>query len=152
MPFSIFRRILPKSVPKPVTNTGSQLRDHQANERPFLSWIRMGLAFAAISHPLGIIDDVFNPDSGATSRPFRNSSSLRLPRLQNSQFGSMEEANPSRRTRTVSLPAGYVKLSMSGHFIRHLPVYFCAEEFDARILCAGHLGACDDDMLLSWGV
>ncbi|CRG84925.1 hypothetical protein PISL3812_02095 [Talaromyces islandicus] len=38
---------------KPVANTGSQLRDHQANERTFLSWTRMGLAFAAMSIALG---------------------------------------------------------------------------------------------------
>lgn len=47
--------------PRPVANNGSQLRDHLANERTFLSWTRMGLAFAAIAlglGRLGIIDQV----------------------------------------------------------------------------------------------
>lgn len=49
--------------PQPVANNGSQLRDHLANERTFLSWTRMGLAFAAMALALGrlgIIDHVFN--------------------------------------------------------------------------------------------
>ncbi|KAH8699144.1 hypothetical protein BGW36DRAFT_377359 [Talaromyces proteolyticus] len=40
-------------LPKSVANTGSQLRDHQANERTFLSWTRMGLAFAAMGLAFG---------------------------------------------------------------------------------------------------
>ncbi|KAJ5295350.1 hypothetical protein PENANT_c001G11839 [Penicillium antarcticum] len=58
----IFRRLMPKSV----ANDGSQLRDHQANERTFLSWNRMGLAFAAMSLALArldIIDNIFNRNS-----------------------------------------------------------------------------------------
>jgi uncharacterized membrane protein YidH (DUF202 family) len=57
---ALFRRLLPK----PVANTGSQLRDHQANERTFLSWTRMGLAFAAMGLAvgrLGLIEHLFNP-------------------------------------------------------------------------------------------
>jgi hypothetical protein len=57
---SLFRRL----VPKPIANTGSQLRDHQANERTYLSWTRMGLAFAAMALAfcrLNIIDHIFNP-------------------------------------------------------------------------------------------
>ncbi|KAJ0426856.1 hypothetical protein BJY00DRAFT_2543 [Aspergillus carlsbadensis] len=57
---ALFRRLLPK----PVANTGSQLRDHQANERTFLSWTRMGLAFAAMGLAvgrLGLIEHIFNP-------------------------------------------------------------------------------------------
>lgn len=49
--------------PKPVANNGSQLRDHLANERTFLSWTRMGLAFAAMAlglGRLGILDHVVN--------------------------------------------------------------------------------------------
>lgn len=59
MLFPLFRRLLPR----PVANNGSQLRDHQANERTFLSWNRMGLAFAAMSLALtrlDLIDNVFN--------------------------------------------------------------------------------------------
>ncbi|KJK68218.1 protein of unknown function DUF202 [Aspergillus parasiticus SU-1] len=52
--FSLWRRILPKRV----ANTGSQLRDHQANERTFLSWTRMGLGFAAMALALGRLDAV----------------------------------------------------------------------------------------------
>ncbi|KAL2812249.1 hypothetical protein BDW59DRAFT_177006 [Aspergillus cavernicola] len=57
---SFMRRLLPK----PVANTGSQLRDHQANERTFLSWTRMGLAFAAMGLAvgrLGLIEHLFSP-------------------------------------------------------------------------------------------
>ncbi|KAL2813023.1 hypothetical protein BJX63DRAFT_432308 [Aspergillus granulosus] len=57
---SLFRRLLPK----PIANTGSQLRDHQANERTFLSWTRMGLAFAAMGLAvgrLGLIEHIFDP-------------------------------------------------------------------------------------------
>jgi uncharacterized membrane protein YidH (DUF202 family) len=56
----LFRRFLPK----PIANTASQLRDHQANERTYLSWTRMGLAFAAMALAFGrlnIIDQIFNP-------------------------------------------------------------------------------------------
>lgn len=52
-------------LPRPVANNGSQLRDHLANERTFLSWTRMGLAFAAMALALGrlgIIDHVFNTE------------------------------------------------------------------------------------------
>ncbi|KAL2860827.1 YidH family protein [Aspergillus lucknowensis] len=57
---SLLRRLLPN----PVANTGSQLRDHQANERTFLSWTRMGLAFAAMGLAvgrLGLIEHLFAP-------------------------------------------------------------------------------------------
>lgn len=60
---TITSRIRHLLIPKPVPNTGSQLRDHQANERTFLSWTRMGLAFAAMAlalSRLGMIDHVFN--------------------------------------------------------------------------------------------
>lgn len=60
---TITSRIRHFLVPKPVPNTGSQLRDHQANERTFLSWTRMGLVFAAMAlalSRLGMIDHVFN--------------------------------------------------------------------------------------------
>ncbi|KAB8229461.1 hypothetical protein ETB97_007420 [Aspergillus alliaceus] len=59
----MFSRIHSLLFPKAVTNTGSQLRDHLANERTFLSWTRMGLAFAAMGLALGrlsMIDHVFN--------------------------------------------------------------------------------------------
>lgn len=63
---SLFRRLLPK----PVANNGSQLRDHQANERTFLSWTRMGLAFAAMGLAvgrLGLIEHFFNPVTEVTA-------------------------------------------------------------------------------------
>jgi uncharacterized membrane protein YidH (DUF202 family) len=51
---SLWRRILPQRV----ANSGSQLRDHQANERTFLSWTRMGLGFAAMALALGRLDAI----------------------------------------------------------------------------------------------
>ena len=51
-------------IPKQIANTGSQLRDHQANERTFLSWTRIGLTFAAMALALSrltIVDQIFNP-------------------------------------------------------------------------------------------
>lgn len=65
---TLFRRLLPK----PVANAGSELRDHQANERTFLSWTRMGLAFAAMALALGrldIIDHIFHPQGSHDERP-----------------------------------------------------------------------------------
>ncbi|EEA25299.1 hypothetical protein TMatcc_006477 [Talaromyces marneffei ATCC 18224] len=59
---SIATRLRQRLFPKPVLNNGSQLRDHLANERTFLSWTRMGLAFAAMALALGrlgMIDHVF---------------------------------------------------------------------------------------------
>lgn len=60
---SLWRRILPQRV----ANTGSQLRDHQANERTFLSWTRMGLGFAAMALALGRLDAVDRMLSSALS-------------------------------------------------------------------------------------
>lgn len=60
---TITTRLRQLLFPKPVLNNGSQLRDHLANERTFLSWTRMGLAFAAMALALGrlgMIDHVFN--------------------------------------------------------------------------------------------
>lgn len=60
---AIITRLRQLLFPKPVLNNGSQLRDHLANERTFLSWTRMGLAFAAMALALGrlgMIDHVFN--------------------------------------------------------------------------------------------
>jgi uncharacterized membrane protein YidH (DUF202 family) len=45
-------RILPKAVP----NNGSTLRDHHANERTFLAWIRTGIGFAAMALALGRLE------------------------------------------------------------------------------------------------
>lgn len=63
MKMTITTRLRQLLFPKPVLNNGSQLRDHLANERTFLSWTRMGLAFAAMALALGrlgMIDHVFN--------------------------------------------------------------------------------------------
>lgn len=51
---SALRRVLPKSV----ANTGSQQRDHAANERTFLSWTRAGLGFAAMALALDRLDAI----------------------------------------------------------------------------------------------
>ncbi|KAJ6095456.1 hypothetical protein N7486_006202 [Penicillium sp. IBT 16267x] len=79
MRYSLFLRLWPK----PVANNGSQLRDHQANERTFLSWNRMGLAFAAMSLALtrlDIIDNVFNrrchDETIATPKPLLQTASV----------------------------------------------------------------------------
>jgi hypothetical protein len=85
MSLSIFRRLLPK----PVANNGSQLRDHQANERTFLAWNRLGLAFAAMSLALArldIIDNIFN-------REHRDKATA--PPKSSSQIGT--ETKPSNR-------------------------------------------------------
>jgi hypothetical protein len=60
----LLRRILPK----PAANTGSQLRDHQANERTFLSWTRLSLTFAAMAlalSRLSVIDHLLQPHLNA---------------------------------------------------------------------------------------
>lgn len=48
------RRLLPSRV----ANTGSQQRDHHANERTFLSWTRAGLGFAAMALALDRLDAI----------------------------------------------------------------------------------------------
>lgn len=60
---TLVNRLRQLLFPKAVLNNGSQLRDHLANERTFLSWTRMGLAFAAMALALGrlgMIDHVFS--------------------------------------------------------------------------------------------
>lgn len=49
---SSLRRIIPARI----ANTGSQQRDHHANERTFLSWTRAGLGFAAMALALDRLD------------------------------------------------------------------------------------------------
>lgn len=92
---SFIRRLL---FPKPVINNGSQLRDHLANERTFLSWTRMGLAFAAMALALGrlgMIDRVFNnqtitkPDEDAAERKISSGT----PKPQNDS--DSHEARPT---------------------------------------------------------
>lgn len=94
-----FRRLLPK----PVANDGSQLRDHQANERTFLSWNRMGLAFAAMSLALArldIIDNIFNRKSReeAVKPPVQSASSSEKPRPGTDQGSPLLIGNSSDRT------------------------------------------------------
>lgn len=58
--------------PRPVANNGSQLRDHLANERTFLSWTRMGLAFGALAlglGRLGLIDHLIGEHWGNERTP-----------------------------------------------------------------------------------
>ncbi|KAJ5899580.1 hypothetical protein N7495_004324 [Penicillium taxi] len=51
---SLLRRVMPARV----ANTGSQQRDHHANERTFLSWTRAGLGFAAMALALDRLDAI----------------------------------------------------------------------------------------------
>jgi hypothetical protein len=111
----LFRRLLPK----PVANDGSQLRDHQANERTFLSWNRMGLAFAAMSLALArldIIDNIFNrksreeiinaPKSSArTVSPGKLSSEKDIPVAGNGSpiLGNTSDRVASRVCQAISI-------------------------------------------------
>lgn len=45
-------------LPKVVSNSGSTLRDHHANERTFLAWTRTGIGFAAMALALGRLEYV----------------------------------------------------------------------------------------------
>lgn len=54
MASSLIRRVIPARV----ANTGSQQRDHHANERTFLSWTRAGLGFAAMALALDRLDAI----------------------------------------------------------------------------------------------
>lgn len=49
---------LRRIIPRQVANTGSQQRDHHANERTFLSWTRAGLGFAAMALALDRLDAI----------------------------------------------------------------------------------------------
>lgn len=51
---SVLRRLIPARV----ANTGSQQRDHHANERTFLSWTRAGLGFAAMALALDRLEAI----------------------------------------------------------------------------------------------
>ncbi|KAJ5817134.1 hypothetical protein N7447_009367 [Penicillium robsamsonii] len=100
MNLPLFRRLLPK----PVANNGSQLRDHQANERTFLSWSRMGLAFAAMSLALArldIIDNIFN----------RRSRDGAIAPTQSASRAAIETKSPgqahSQVTKETPVPLGY---------------------------------------------
>ncbi|KAJ5173118.1 hypothetical protein N7492_005711 [Penicillium capsulatum] len=54
MASALIRRVIPARV----ANTGSQQRDHHANERTFLSWTRAGLGFAAMALALDRLDAI----------------------------------------------------------------------------------------------
>ncbi|KAL4939185.1 hypothetical protein BDV06DRAFT_199355 [Aspergillus oleicola] len=89
---SFFRRLLPK----PVANNGSQLRDHQANERTFLSWTRMGLAFAAMGLAvgrLGLIEQFFNN----TDRVSQKQTNIQSSEAK-SESESESESSPKLKT------------------------------------------------------
>ncbi|KAJ5755656.1 hypothetical protein N7533_005199 [Penicillium manginii] len=51
---SFLRRLLPRQV----ANSGSQQRDHHANERTFLSWTRAGLGFGLMALALDRLEAV----------------------------------------------------------------------------------------------
>lgn len=115
MHFLPLRRLLPK----PVSNIGSQLRDHQANERTFLSWNRMGLAFVAMSLALAridIIDNMFNRKSREEAvealNPVLKDALLdnRPSTVQNSvaketsvELGSVDDLAASRACQAISI-------------------------------------------------
>ncbi|KAJ5650701.1 uncharacterized protein N7484_004424 [Penicillium longicatenatum] len=50
--------VLRRFIPARVANTGSQQRDHHANERTFLSWTRAGLGFAAMALALDRLEAI----------------------------------------------------------------------------------------------
>ncbi|KAJ5973151.1 uncharacterized protein N7479_003069 [Penicillium vulpinum] len=92
----LFRRLWPQ----PVANNRSELRDHQANERTFLSWNRFGLAFAAMSLALtrlDIIDNIFN-------RKHRDETAVAsIASLETNSEGKL----PSRQTQNKSILLEY---------------------------------------------
>lgn len=93
---SLLRRLLPK----PVANNGSQLRDHQANERTFLSWTRMGLAFAAMGLAvgrLGLIEHIFNPVAEVTAGPSQSET-------RNTTTVTATDPTPTTKTRLRDSP------------------------------------------------
>lgn len=95
-------QFLRRLSPKPVPNSGSQLRDHQANERTFLSWTRMGLAFAAMALALGrlsLIDEVFNP----TRQTGRDPRSKESRKGQQTQPSNATDIAASRLCQVVSV-------------------------------------------------
>ncbi|KAL4963660.1 YidH family protein [Aspergillus stella-maris] len=89
---SLFRRLLPK----PVANNGSQLRDHQANERTFLSWTRMGLAFAAMGLAVGRL--------GLIEQFFNNTHHVQQNQLQRNQQESESESESISESKSAPTP------------------------------------------------
>ncbi|EED21146.1 conserved hypothetical protein [Talaromyces stipitatus ATCC 10500] len=96
--------------PKPVLNNGSQLRDHLANERTFLSWTRMGLAFAAMALALGrlgMIDQVFNTAQIQLGSDTNNNISKETTTKTNPNTVSNQAQDPTTtRVNIKSLSAG----------------------------------------------
>lgn len=67
-------RILKLLSATPIANTGSVARDHLANERTFLSWIRTGLGFAALGVALAKLDAL-----EALSPALKRGQNLKIP-------------------------------------------------------------------------
>lgn len=90
---SALRRLLPARV----ANTGSQQRDHHANERTFLSWTRAGLGFAAMALALDRLDAI---DKLLTSKL---GSALMVP--QQAGAPSLHEEKPAvKDTKQIAEP------------------------------------------------
>ncbi|EAW13617.1 uncharacterized protein ACLA_043360 [Aspergillus clavatus NRRL 1] len=98
MASAVWRRILPQRV----ANTGSQLRDHQANERTFLSWTRMGLGFAAMALALGRLDAIDRMIASALSSTKLNL--VVLPEHAGQQQMQAVPVRPSGNSATASAP------------------------------------------------
>lgn len=84
--FSIFRRLLPQ----PIKNSGSELRDHLANERTFLSWTRAGIGFAAMGLALGRLEVIDRMLSSTLDRHDFPSDILRGPKAGSAAAASSE--------------------------------------------------------------
>lgn len=125
MNFLLFRRLLPKPVP----NTGSQLRDHQANERTFLSWTRMGLAFAAMSLALArldIIDNVFNCKRREAAGAFK-------PSLQDILVGKRLSTAQNSVAEETSIELGSVNNLVASHICQAISIWSFGYSFTRYI-------------------
>ncbi|KAJ5669552.1 hypothetical protein N7462_010622 [Penicillium macrosclerotiorum] len=112
---SFFRRVIPARIP----NTGSQQRDHHANERTFLSWTRAGLGFAAMAlalDRLDAIDRVLSIKLGlgalahhpSDEQPGRSQSQAQpQPQVEQSQPQAGTRATPTQRMNPTVLAGGF---------------------------------------------
>jgi len=76
----IFAQLRQRLQSAAIGNTGSEARDHFANERTFLAWTRSGVAFAAMGLALGrldVIDRILEShEAGAIASSLLHPSSL----------------------------------------------------------------------------
>lgn len=102
--FSLWTRYGPQSI----ENTGSQARDHLANERTFLAWTRTGVGFAAMGLALGrldLIDRLLPPKPEPAEGPGARARKRLSEHAENFKLFGRQVSAPSSATVCQSISA-----------------------------------------------